>query len=174
MKRAWSKIIDGNWWYTVRNDTFRLCIYTWYILIIIIIMRWWRWNDIYGDEMIYIIYIILSPSPHDYDKYHKTRERQLTSVMTYMYWHIQYLFCFNTVLQRGYRLQTSESDVYIRQILTSKVDPSTVRMKPFIIVIETHIQMKRKELTKTFMMIYNLKNPLVFMVYTKIFQRFKE
>ena len=35
------------------------------------------------------------------------------------------------------------------------------------------IQMKRKELTKTFMRISNWKNPLVSMVYTKIFQRSK-
>ena len=33
--------------------------------------------------------------------------------------------------------------------------------------------MKRKELTKTFMMISNLKNPLVSMVYTKVFHRCK-
>ena len=35
------------------------------------------------------------------------------------------------------------------------------------------IQMNRKELTKTFIMILNLKNPLVFMGYTKIFNMFK-
>ena len=32
-------------------------------------------------------------------------------------------------LQRGNRLPTSESDVCRRQILTSKVDPHTVRVK---------------------------------------------
>ena len=35
------------------------------------------------------------------------------------------------------------------------------------------IQMNRKEQTKTFMMILNWINPLVPIVYTKIFQRFK-
>ena len=33
-----------------------------------------------------------------------------------------------TILVRGFRLQTSDSDVYRRQILTSKVDPRTVRV----------------------------------------------
>ena len=33
--------------------------------------------------------------------------------------------------------------------------------------------MKQKDLTKIFMIIFNCKNPLVFMVDTKIFQRFK-
>ena len=32
--------------------------------------------------------------------------------------------------------------------------------------------MNQKELTKTFMMILNLKNPLMSMVYAKLFQRF--
>ena len=36
---------------------------------------------------------------------------------------------------------------------------------------DTGNQMKQKELTKTFMMISNWKNPLVPMVYTKIYQR---
>ena len=35
------------------------------------------------------------------------------------------------------------------------------------------IQIKQKELTKTAMMILNWKNPLVSMVFTKIFQRFR-
>ena len=33
--------------------------------------------------------------------------------------------------------------------------------------------MKRKELNKTFMLVLNYKNPLVSMVYTKLFQRCK-
>ena len=35
------------------------------------------------------------------------------------------------------------------------------------------IQMNQKEPTKTFMMISKLKNPLVSMAYTNVFQRFK-
>ena len=35
------------------------------------------------------------------------------------------------------------------------------------------IQMKRRELTNTFLVISNWKNPLVSKVYTKILQRFK-
>ena len=57
---------------------------------------------------------------------------------------------------------TSESDVCRRQILTPKVDPRYVRIKISIMVVYTHnigIQMKRKELTKTFMMISNSKTP---------------
>ena len=38
------------------------------------------------------------------------------------------------VLQCGNRLQTSESDVYRRQILTSKVDPRAVRVNIYIII----------------------------------------
>ena len=34
------------------------------------------------------------------------------------------------LLQRGVRLQTSESDVYRRQILKSEVDSRTVRVNP--------------------------------------------
>ena len=34
-----------------------------------------------------------------------------------------------SLLQRGYQLQSSESDVYRRQILTTKVDPRAVRVK---------------------------------------------
>ena len=33
--------------------------------------------------------------------------------------------------------------------------------------------MNQKELSKTFMIISNLKNPLVYMAYTKLFQRFQ-
>ena len=33
--------------------------------------------------------------------------------------------------------------------------------------------MKEKELSMTFMMVSNGKNPLISMVYTKVFQRFK-
>ena len=33
-------------------------------------------------------------------------------------------------LQRGDRLQSSESDVYRRQILTTKIDPRAVRVNP--------------------------------------------
>ena len=51
-------------------------------------------------------------------------------------------------LQFGDQLLSSESDVCRRQILTTKVDPSTGRE-------EIGIQMKQKELTKPFMMISN-------------------
>ena len=38
------------------------------------------------------------------------------------------------LLQCGDRLQSSESDVYRRQILTTKVDPRTVRVKPLSVI----------------------------------------
>ena len=41
--------------------------------------------------------------------------------------HGNYKYCF---FQRGYRLWMSESDVYRRQILTSKVDPRAERVNP--------------------------------------------
>ena len=50
-----------------------------------------------------------------------------------------------------------------RQILTSKVDPLTE-----IITHNIGIQMKQKELTKTFRIISNWKNPVIFMVYAEI------
>ena len=62
-----------------------------------------------------------------------------------------------------------------RQILTSKDDPHTERMKIFI-DLNIGMNMKElanmKELPKTFMMISNEK-PLVSMVHTQIFQRCK-
>ena len=61
--------------------------------------------------------------------------------------------------QRGNRLQTSESDVCRRQILTSKDGPRAERIKNIIVVDHNiGIQMKRKELT--FMMISNKKKTL--------------
>ena len=39
-------------------------------------------------------------------------------------------------LQRGDRLQTSESDVSKRQNLTSKVYPGTVRVKKIIVTVD--------------------------------------
>ena len=38
--------------------------------------------------------------------------------------------------QRGDRLYTSESDVYRRQILTSKDDPHTERIKTYIMTVD--------------------------------------
>ena len=38
---------------------------------------------------------------------------------------------FTLTLQCGDRLESSESDVYRRQILTTKVDPRTVRVKRY-------------------------------------------
>ena len=52
----------------------------------------------------------------------------------------------------------SASDVCRRQILTSKDDLSAERIKTFIMVVDPYfggIQMSRKEVTKTFMMILN-------------------
>ena len=60
-----------------------------------------------------------------------------------------------------------------RQILTSKVYLRTVRVQIFIMAVDIGIQMRQKELTKWFMMISNLKNPLVSIVYTQTFYRFK-
>ena len=100
-----------------------------------------------------------------------------------------YTSIINNFTLTGDRLQSSESDVHRRQILTSivyprttltfshfpKVDSRTVRVNIFITAY-THsidIQMKRKQLlTKIFIMISNWKKPLVSMAYTKIFQRF--
>ena len=42
---------------------------------------------------------------------------------------------------------------------------------PLLDIINTDIQMKQKELTETFMMISNWKNPLVYSVYANTFQR---
>ena len=49
-----------------------------------------------------------------------------------------------------------------RQILTTKVDPHTVRVKifPTAVTHDIGIQMNQKELIKTFMMISNWKKPL--------------
>ena len=55
---------------------------------------------------------------------------------------------------RDNRLYTSESDVCRRQILMYKDDPRTERIKIFL-MHNIRIQMNRKELTKTFMMISN-------------------
>ena len=47
----------------------------------------------------------------------------------------------------------SESDVYIRQLLTSKAIPRSERVKIFIMAVGPYkidIQMKRKELVETF------------------------
>ena len=74
-----------------------------------------------------------------------------------------------------YRLYTSEFDVCRRQILTYKDGPRTERIKYLLwpYTYNIGIQMNRKEITKTFMMISNWKKHLVFMVYTKIYQRCK-
>ena len=66
------------------------------------------------------------------------------------------------------------SDVYTYKD-TYKDSPRTERVKIFMIAVDPSIgiQMKRKELTKTFMIISNRKNPLVPMVYTKRTQRCK-
>ena len=60
------------------------------------------------------------------------------------------------------RGSTLDVKIYIcrRLILTSQVDLRTVRVKIFIIAVDKFnicIQMRRKELTKTFMMISNCK-----------------
>ena len=47
------------------------------------------------------------------------------------------LSLINQALQRGDRLQTSESDVCRRQILTTKDDPLTERFKQFIMAVDT-------------------------------------
>ena len=54
-------------------------------------------------------------------------------------------------------LTLTESDVCRRQILTTKVGPGTVRVKIFIMAhnISTNIQMNRKKLAKTVIMISN-------------------
>ena len=54
----------------------------------------------------------------------------------------------------------------------SKDDTGTERIKIFTVAVymSTGIQMKRKVLTKTFVMIKNKKKPWVSLVYTKIFQ----
>ena len=60
--------------------------------------------------------------------------------------------------QRVDRLYTSESDVYRRQILTYKDGPRTKRIEKNLIAVYTYnigLQMKRKELCKTFLMISN-------------------
>ena len=68
----------------------------------------------------------------------------------------------------------SESDVYRRQILTSKDGPRTKGIKIFIMAVDPYsigIRMDRKELTKTFMIYSNFKKTLVSMVYTNRYFR---
>ena len=52
------------------------------------------------------------------------------------------------IFQRGYRLHTSESDVNRRQILTYEDGTRSKELN-----YNTGIQMKRKKLTKTFVII---------------------
>ena len=59
------------------------------------------------------------------------------------------------------------------QILTSKVDPRTENKLCIMAVGNIGIQMKRKDLTKTSLMILNRKRPFGLLVYITIFQRFK-
>ena len=47
------------------------------------------------------------------------------------------------LLQWRYQLKSSESDVYRRQILTSKVDPRAVRVKTIIHEPKNHNMTKR-------------------------------
>ena len=65
--------------------------------------------------------------------------------------------------KRGDRLYTLESDVCRRQILTYKDGAHTEGIKICTMAVDLlyniGIQMKRKELTKTFMMISNGKKP---------------
>ena len=73
----------------------------------------------------------------------------------------------------GGRLYTSESDVCRRQFRTYKDGSRTERIKIFTMAVDPYhryIQMKRNKLTRTFMIISNSKNPLVSMVYTKLFR----
>ena len=60
-------------------------------------------------------------------------------------------------LNLSVRGATLESDVYRPQILTSKVDPRTEKNEKYIMALDHKIviQMKRKELTETFMVISN-------------------
>ena len=55
----------------------------------------------------------------------------------------------------GIELKTSESDVYRRQILTTEVDPRTVSVKIFIIVVDQYHRYSNESerVTKTFTMI---------------------
>ena len=62
----------------------------------------------------------------------------------------------------------SAGTVFICQILTSKDGSGTERIKTFLIFL-IGIQMKRKELTLTFMMISNFKKSSVSTVYAKKF-----
>ena len=68
-------------------------------------------------------------------------------------------------------LAFSTRTVFIRQI--PPPPPSTERMQIFLTAIYHNIgiQIKKKELTKTFMMISNFKNPLFSMVDGNLFQR---
>ena len=66
--------------------------------------------------------------------------------------------------QRGNRLYTLQFDVCIRQVLTYKDGPRNERINIFLIAVYPFmcIQMKRKELAKTFMMILNRNKPPCF------------
>ena len=66
------------------------------------------------------------------------------------------------------RSSTSESDVCRRQIMAYKDGSRTEKIIIFLMAVDS--QNKRNELTKTFMMIFKIKNN---MIHTKIIQRFK-
>ena len=57
----------------------------------------------------------------------------------------------------------------------TKVDLRAVRVKIYVMVVDPQkgIQMNRKELTNTFMMIFNWKNPFDLCGFYKIIQRCK-
>ena len=59
-------------------------------------------------------------------------------------------------------------DNFRRQNLTSKVNPRPLRVKIFLTAIDIGIQVKREQLTRSFMMISNRENPLDSMVHAKI------
>ena len=48
---------------------------------------------------------------------------------------VRFWRCEGYPLQRGYRLKSSESDVCRRQILTTKIDPRTVIVNIYIMVV---------------------------------------
>ena len=76
-------------------------------------------------------------------------------------------------LQCGYRRQFSESDVCRRQIIRTEVDTRAVIYFYLSWSNNIVIQMNQKELTKTFMMIWNWNKPFGLHEFTEIFQRFK-
>ena len=103
-----------------------------------------------------------------------SRFRMYIYCMLFLLWNTKYLITSLTLSARGSSLYVK---IWRLQIMTYRNVPRTERNSLFYNgrrPQHRYIQMNRKELTKTFMMISNWKITLVSMAYAIIFQRFKD